>query len=291
MSVNYRNCYSVMRLSSGASWEELRRSYKHLVQHCHPDRFEQHLGERKEAELSLRDLNSAYQALEQYYKAHGKLPVVDVRSHSNLQYSNTFDSGEEDPDYTVTEKRVTPSLVTSNWFSLGVATALGLVIAVVLVGSLTDDEREVNEEVYQQVPASMQMQSPSFRKSRATFKYGDTSERVLEVQGEPTYVVGDSWFYGASRVDFQQGRVVDWHSQQDAPLYFNGTLPGKKRKLIQLGFGEEDVIAIQGEPLMRSKRRWGYGPSFVDFRRGKVINWYSSVLWPLAVDKKSNVQN
>ena len=42
------------------------------------------------------------------------------------------------------------------------------------------------------------------------------------------------------------------------------------------------VRASEGEPtLMVSNERWEYGPSWIRFEHGKVVDWYSSPLYPL----------
>ncbi len=51
-----------------------------------------------------------------------------------------------------------------------------------------------------------------------------------------------------------------------------------------LGMDAASVRSIEGEPtLMASDQRWEYGPSWVRFENGKVVDWYSSPLYPLHV--------
>ncbi|MGB3463460.1 J domain-containing protein [Rhodanobacter lindaniclasticus] len=51
-----------------------------------------------------------------------------------------------------------------------------------------------------------------------------------------------------------------------------------------LGMDAASVRSIEGEPtLMPSDQRWEYGPSWVRFEDGKVVDWYSSPLYPLHV--------
>lgn len=55
------------------------------------------------------------------------------------------------------------------------------------------------------------------------------------------------------------------------------------RSTISLGSPEDRVRAIHGEPVGGSDDRWEYGPSWVAFRCGVVVDWYSSPLRPLKV--------
>lgn len=56
---------------------------------------------------------------------------------------------------------------------------------------------------------------------------------------------------------------------------------------IKLGMEAGRVVAIQGPPLNAYERRWDYGPSWIGFHCGKVIDWYSSPLRPLRVGSDS----
>lgn len=53
--------------------------------------------------------------------------------------------------------------------------------------------------------------------------------------------------------------------------------------LIVLGSDIATVRALQGRPLMEGAGRWDYGPSWIVFSDGKVVDWYSSPLRPLKV--------
>lgn len=50
---------------------------------------------------------------------------------------------------------------------------------------------------------------------------------------------------------------------------------------LALGMDIDTVLAIQGEPVHRNDGHWDYGPSWLRFERGKLVDWYSSRLSPL----------
>ncbi len=52
---------------------------------------------------------------------------------------------------------------------------------------------------------------------------------------------------------------------------------------IASGMDRNTVRDILGEPLDMHALRWHYGPSWVDFRCDRVVDWYSSPLRPLPV--------
>lgn len=65
-----------------------------------------------------------------------------------------------------------------------------------------------------------------------------------------------------------------------APLPLAAT-PAEHGPALKLGMHEEDVLAIEGQPVSRSTERWDYGPSWIAFQRHRVSDWYSSALRPL----------
>ena len=53
---------------------------------------------------------------------------------------------------------------------------------------------------------------------------------------------------------------------------------------LALGMDAATALAIQGEPVGRSDSEWTYGPSWLRFEKGKLVDWYSSRLYPLRTD-------
>jgi hypothetical protein len=50
---------------------------------------------------------------------------------------------------------------------------------------------------------------------------------------------------------------------------------------LDVGMSAEEVSRIEDAPVTHDDQRWDYGPSWIMFERGKVIDWYSSPLRPL----------
>jgi hypothetical protein len=71
----------------------------------------------------------------------------------------------------------------------------------------------------------------------------------------------------------------------------DAVLPGLRApdagKRIGVGMDGEQVRRILGSPSTEHEQRWEYGPSWIEFRCGKVTGWYSSPLYPLQVDDDS----
>lgn len=102
---------------------------------------------------------------------------------------------------------------------------------------------------------------------------GSTEREVLLVQGTPTQVEGDKWFYGFAELTFKNGRVAGYDN------YF-GSLkirllpsligPRPAGDFFTIGSTPEQVLAAQGTPTAIHGNRWSYNFAFVFFRDGRV---------------------
>lgn len=101
---------------------------------------------------------------------------------------------------------------------------------------------------------------------------GSTEDDVLRVQGTPTRVEQDKWFYGFSEIKFKDGRICDFNN------YF-GNLKlrlqpaneqGLQKGYFTIGSSPDEVIAAQGTPTSIQGGVWAYDFSYVFFRDGKV---------------------
>lgn len=67
------------------------------------------------------------------------------------------------------------------------------------------------------------------------------------------------------------------HASLAAPVGSDG--------LLRLGMDRARVKRIQGTAVNANTNRWDYGPSWIEFDCGRVIDWYSSPSRPLRVDQ------
>lgn len=58
-------------------------------------------------------------------------------------------------------------------------------------------------------------------------------------------------------------------------------------RLIEIGMDSETVRSLQGDPLQWNGSEWIYGPSWIRFERGRVVDWYSSPLHRLKTETVS----
>lgn len=52
---------------------------------------------------------------------------------------------------------------------------------------------------------------------------------------------------------------------------------------ITIGLSKQEVLRIQGQPLLTSQQKWDYGVSSIYFENGLVIGWYNARSAPLRV--------
>jgi hypothetical protein len=57
--------------------------------------------------------------------------------------------------------------------------------------------------------------------------------------------------------------------------------------VLSLGMSAETVRAIEGDPEAIHDGRWDYGPSWINFDHGEVVDWHSSPLHSLKVTSSS----
>lgn len=62
-----------------------------------------------------------------------------------------------------------------------------------------------------------------------------------------------------------------------------------ERPRLELGMTSSDVRALQGAPTGIDGSRWHYGPSWIEFRCGKVADWYSTPPQSLRVDETKTI--
>lgn len=54
--------------------------------------------------------------------------------------------------------------------------------------------------------------------TRDFFTLGSSIGEVIDVQGEPNRIEGDTWYYGESEVYFYEGSVINWKRKHGSPL-------------------------------------------------------------------------
>lgn len=124
------------------------------------------------------------------------------------------------------------------------------------------------------IPPKLPQEIPS------CFSLGSRSDIVLLVQGTPTRITGNIWFYGLDRITLKDGYVVGYDNLTGRLkvkiLPAESYRSQEKREYFSLGSSVDEVVAVQGTPTRVNRNRWYYGLSEVVFRGGKVV-WANNV--------------
>ncbi len=310
---DFSGLYNTLGLEPGCNWDEIRQAYRREAQLWHPDRFPEASPERAVAEKRIVLVNQAYQILAKHRKKFGELPGrdrkrrTDKKTHRARNRHTTHahppgasplpQTADTHPGWQAAQHRVPQS----GYRVISLVTLVVLSIAV--YGFLSwSPERPLTGDSAASLPqiepsAHVEPMSPEIVRlprgdiSQNYFTVGSTMSKVNDIQGIPTRIEGETWFYGASKVHFIDGLVAYWKIHPSDPLYaiqtYNASRdranPRLQRGRFMKGSSKSDVRTIQGKPLFESENLWQYRVSRVYFKNGKVVEWHNSPLDPLKV--------
>jgi DnaJ domain len=301
MNEHYDKNYNILGIRPGATWQELRRAYKSLVNIWHPDRFQQNTRQRKLAEEKTKEINKSYKELTEYYKKFGALPQAAKKTNipvtKNTASQNVPDAHTEPanqdtgPPAAVITPAYAETYQRSEAFGRIIAAA-ALVGAAYFVWQLVLWEPQ-NDPSSNDEPASQVDKKQDDAKTKKHdvpekhFTVGSLLGEVYSIQGIPTKTEENVWYYGKSKVYFYNGEVLGWEENPDNPLhaYIASRAEQGDAKFFHTGSSKEEVLATQGAPDSETENVWYYGTSRVYFENGRVTNWYESSFNPLRVQQ------
>lgn len=295
-SSDFNADFRVLGLAPTENWSKVKSAYRKLARKWHPDRYTDSGTEKNKAEEKLKDINLAYTRLSNYYKKHSRLPPIkkivkpDIpENRENQKKQNvkkSYPKPQSEPDSGRDENHNPRSEATDQPWK--VRKIVFVIIIASLILFLSDKEiilqtnkipRDAGAVTSQPLPDAHRP-LPAIR----YFTYDSTLGEVHSVQGVPTKIEGDIWFYGKSEVRFKKGRVISWLIDPNTPLMASAIKISSK-KLFGYGSTVNDVLLAQGRPSLMAPNIWEYGLSKVYFQNGAVIRWYSSPTDPLNITK------
>ena len=306
--------YGALGVKPGCTWKEVRKAYRRQAQSWHPDRFPEGSPERAEADKKIVRINQAYQILAAYWKEFGTLPGQDLepqragkpkrRQPPRPARPATRAADVQRRGASPRSDRQSAQRVSRHDYQT--TSLVSLVIMCVLVFALIYWNPQPRKSASRSPATDLRRSTPSLtadpaapptlikpardEKSQPFFTVGSSMAKVNEIQGIPTRIEGDDWYYGASKVHFVDGLVASWQISPSDPLYaletfdtsrdLGGTAqPGRIRK----GSTKAEVRKIQGKPLFETDDVWEYRVSRIYFKNDRVIGWHNSPLDPLKV--------
>ena len=301
MKNEYLTSYHRLEIAPGCTWQEVRRAYKRLVKRWHPDHFHNDTRAQSLANEKIKEINCAFDLLSVHYRTHGVLPSI----------VNTLDStvAHADPDYTPntvqsrpttnpqsdaqTVRHDTPNTTKrKNRYDVFVRVAfisllLWLGYAVWQAPRKSKDYTAPNSATTTTIDSAANAQAPP---DTNYFTIGSAVGEVYTIQGTPSKIADDVWYYGKSKIYFNGGKVIRWEDDPSSPLRAKvdstQSMPTQAlANTFAVGSTKAEVRAIQGKPLMEWGSVWEYGLSKVYFDGDRVRGWYDSPLNPLMIRK------
>jgi len=248
----YQKCYDVLGVFHDDDWETVRLAYKKQIRRWHPDKF-QDPEQKSIAELRSKELNQAFQMLDEYYRENGALPHDNSSEAGiNLDDGNASSGAQMDTPYSTMQSGQFSISNTDDTFQSNSRTGKKrtIVLFIVAVGMYFIFEPEITslmgpskketlpgeaqqslipENEFGHTNELLQPETSRYAGEDSNYKItphgdsslisiGSTKNEVLTIQGQPTRQTDASWEYGLSRIDFQNGRVVGWFESPMNPL-------------------------------------------------------------------------
>lgn len=296
---NWNEIYSILGVTSEDNWDSVKNAYRSLAQANHPDRFPEDSEARASAESKFININNAYQEIAKYYRKHNHLPgqrfqpfARKLEENSRPSSSNTesaqFSSRRSFQRASGSKRRLKTGFKIAFMFA-SVYFAYGILFESPEVNFEAPPEESVNNIAAQKFGADNSLSN----RDNSFFTPGSTMGEVIAAQGVPTHTEGNTWYYGSSRITFENGVVKSWNDSIDNPLRIrpadpvlgNRTAHSRLTSRFTYGSTKADVLALQGKPINMSDTVWDYGFAKVYFENGRVVKWTDSPLLPLKVEK------
>ncbi len=300
--------YKVLGLQPGAKPADIKRAYRTLAKKWHPDRFHSESFEaRARAEEKFIKIDEAYRRLindSEGTGVSGKPGTRRGREHGAAKTSGNSGTHADEANSGQNRRfrrnaaagyRNIQASRSAKFFIIALFAAVFLfqVYAYFWVSSPELEPVVPPEKPAMQSPESLPgtpgaeispekllseippppppplMQSPTLTNF---FTIGSTSSEVLRIQGKPSRIQGQTWFYGLSEIHFRNG-LVSRFNNFDGSLQVQ-MLPGspenKPPPHFTIGSTYDEVLLVQGTPTRIEMDKWFYGFSEIRFKDGRV---------------------
>ncbi len=290
MDLSYEACYAVLDVPQDVTWGDLRRAYRRQIQKWHPDKIKYTKIDLKSAEQHFMAVQAAYSKLEQYYLINNTLPKIYLED-DKIELPNVKKTSTT---YKKNNTHIAPILI------FLIIPLIAIVYFSIYTDSGNNTYRINNDLTYPATSSAEHNTRPDNNPATNnvvtshvnTINYGSTMRQVKNIQGLPSRIEDNIWYYGKSYIIFNNGLVADWHQDELNPLNTgltseSGPAIANTPKNITLGLSKSEVRAIQGEPMQDLVDVWVYGASKIYFKNDHVVSWINSTLDPLKIEQTS----
>lgn len=253
---DFLDLYGKLRLQPDCSLADFKQAYRRHVSQWHPDRRSR--GEHADAVAArrLQRLMAQYAAAMEFHKRHGRLPGARV-APAPAAAPSSAPGGSFAPSGSVAHS--------------GSFAPCGSALA-------RDDELENAPVIFDAEVAGIAGKPAPTDEPGApsAVRAGNQARKMAWLA---TFVVAGVLVWTVIPDPDRVDPAVEGVPAITAEV----AEPAIEGAMLAAGMKEEDVIAVEGEPTLRGPDRWQYGPSWVRFEGGSVVEWYSSPLRALHV--------
>jgi hypothetical protein len=133
----------------------------------------------------------------------------------------------------------------------------------------------------QSIPQSLHRREPGASRAETTrlrpyITAGLSRHEVIAVLGAPTSSTDTKLAYGASQLDFTDGKLSGWSIAASSPIrvkLWPDAPVDPDLTAFKLGSTKNEVLVVQGTPTLYSEKTFGYGGSRVFFENNRVVGW------------------
>lgn len=232
MNLSYLECYQILNISDDCDWLTFRKKYKALIQYSHPDRFEENSANHTKAKKNTLLYNAAYKSISDYYKVNHRLPIP---TKHNIIIEKDNVSRKKRPSINKVDSinrqlpKKTPNRI---WLAGFPIIFIGVSFYIVSQTDFTLSEATKIEDhstvsSAQIISKTNQVPSESLSKTIDEpvtkpvlyIHIGSNIGDVISIQGKPTSIEGNTWYYGKSSILFTNSLVSDWSRHSENPLH------------------------------------------------------------------------
>jgi hypothetical protein len=262
--------YKILGLSPDASIEARKQAYKDLVKVWHPDRFSHDPRLQQKAQEKLQEINEAYEKIKSLTNDQSQGTSWKKEQHdSSFENQQAYKPPFSD-NVLFRKRRKRSALV---WIVF-VVLFIGVSVILSQLGNRTE---QIQSEHGDALPSESLPPSSPIPEQRAYVTIGSTKDEVRALQGNPSRIIGDTWFYDASQVTFSSDKVVGYANNSEN-LHMR-LMPKtdmthiREKGYFTIGATKDEVIALQGTPGSIIGNTWVYGLSQIKFYDDTVVSY------------------
>jgi curved DNA-binding protein CbpA len=140
-------------------------------------------------------------------------------------------------------------------------------------GAQSGDGQSIPQSLHRREPGASRAATVSLQPYITS---GLTREEVIAVLGAPTSSTESKLTYGASDLDFTNGKLSGWKIEPASPIHVKlwpDAPVNPDLTSFKVGSTKNEVLVVQGTPTLFSENTFGYGGSRVFFANNRVTGW------------------